>query len=248
LRVVHVCEQWLHSLGGTEYCAGVLEAAAGRARELGANIEVSTELLTGDVIETLIAESGRADSVVLGSRGLGGFAGMALGSVGLGVAGHAEGPVVIVRRSDAGQHGQVVVGCDGSEDSLAAVEYAIEQARARNARLLVVYAWWFPIVTPYYAGDMSVLLEERAQQEIRAARERVISWQGRNRDIEITGEELCEHPVSALTKPSTRADLIVLGSRGLGGFASAMLGSVSHGVLHHAACPVAVVRPRLSRS
>ena len=62
-------------------------------------------------------------------------------------------------------------------------------------------------------------------------------------DVEITDAQLCEHPAGALINAATTADLVVVGSRGLGGFASAVLGSVSRAVLHHATCPVAVVRP-----
>ncbi|MFI6317816.1 universal stress protein [Nonomuraea sp. NPDC050556] len=142
------------------------------------------------MIETLNQEPAGADSVVVGSRGLGGFTGLVPGSVSLGVAGHASGPVV-------------VVGFDGSPGSEPAMAYGIEQARACGARLHVVYAWRAPI-----------------------------------------SSAVSEHPVFALANASRTAELAVVGSRGLGGFAAAVLGSVGHGVLHHAHCPVAVVRPR----
>ncbi|MFI7154660.1 universal stress protein [Nonomuraea sp. NPDC050022] len=241
LRIVHVCGPWPHSPGGLAYCTKALEAAATWARDLGA--EVTTETLTGNVIGDLIGESARADSVVLGSRGLGGFSGMVLGSVGLAVAGHAAGPVVIVRGPAEAAHARVVVGYDGSEHSRAAMEYALEQARARGAELHVVYGWRMPMFSPYAAVAGS-LLEDAFQQEVKAARERVAPWREDNPDIKITDAEVCEHPVAALIEASRTADLVVVGSRGLGPFASAMLGSVSHGVLHHVTCPVAVVRPQ----
>jgi nucleotide-binding universal stress UspA family protein len=247
LRIVHVCE-WLHGLGEdpeTKYCAGVLKAAADRAGGLAPDVEVTTEEVPGYAINTLIGESSSADSVVLGSRGLGGFTGMVLGSVGIAVAGHAHGPVVIVRGPSEVDHDKVVVGYDGSEDSQAAMEYAVEQARSRKARLHVVYAWRMPVFSPYaaaYAG----LLEDAMQGEMRRARELVIPWREQNPDVEISDEQVCAHPVTALMEASATADLVVVGSRGLGGFASAVLGSVSHGVLHHVSCPVAVVRPRRS--
>ncbi|MEV6160210.1 universal stress protein [Nonomuraea sp. NPDC052129] len=241
LRIVHVCEQWPHSPGGRAYCAKALEAAATRARELGA--EVTTETLTGNVIDDLIGESAPADSVVLGSRGLGGFAGLVLGSVSLAVAGHAVGPVVIVRAPTEARHGRVVVGYDGSEHSRAAMEYALAQARAQGAELHVAYGWRTPMFSPYAAVSGS-LLEVAFQQQVRMARERVASWREGNPDVKITDTEVCEHPVAALIQASQTADLVVVGSRGLDAFASALLGSVSHGVLHHVTCPVAVVRPR----
>ncbi|MEU0568517.1 universal stress protein [Nonomuraea sp. NPDC005983] len=252
LRVVHVCEPWPHGVGEPrgDYCAGALEAAADLARGLAPDVEVTTAMLAGNVIEALIAESASVGSVVLGSRGLGGFAGMVLGSVGMAVAGHAQGPVVIVRDPSAAglgpepvEHGQIAVGFDGSEHSEAAMEYALTQARARDARLRVVYAWQPPIFSPYAAGYGGVL-EDVFQQEVRAARERVAPWREKYPEVEITEQEVCEHPVSALIKAAAAVDLLVVGSRGLGGFASAVLGSVSHAVLHHVTCPVAVVRPR----
>ncbi|MEV0350207.1 universal stress protein [Nonomuraea sp. NPDC050680] len=194
------------------------------------------------LIDELIRESESAESLVLGSRGLGGFSGMLLGSVGTAVAGHARGPVVIVRGRGQEEHGRIVVGYDGSAHSEAAMQYAIDQARARHARLHVLYAWQLPIFSPYAAAYDS-LLENAFQQEVRTAGERVTPWREKYPDVEITDAQLCEHPAGALINAATTADLVVVGSRGLGGFASAVLGSVSRAVLHHATCPVAVVRP-----
>ncbi|MFG3441126.1 universal stress protein [Nonomuraea sp. NPDC047897] len=246
LRLVHVCEQWAHDAGATGYCAEALAAAAGRARESAPGVQVSTEMLTGPVIDALVKESVAADSVVLGSRGLGGFAGLVLGSAGLAVAGHAAGPVVIVRGPEAARHGEVVVGHDGSEHARAAVEYAIEQARAREAQLRVVYAWQTPLLSSYAAAYG--MLDEDFRREARTAAQQVVPWRERNPDVRIVDDQVCAHPVAALMKAATTADLVVVGSRGLGGFTSAVLGSVSHGVLHHVTCPVAVVRPRRARS
>ncbi|MFG1969067.1 universal stress protein [Nonomuraea fuscirosea] len=240
LRLVHVCEQWPHS-EGAEYCAGTLEAAADRARGLAGGVKVTTDLRAGNVIDELIGASATADSLVLGSRGLGGFTGMVLGSVSAAVAGHAAGAVVVVRAPQA-EHGRVVVGYDGSGHARAAMEYAIEQARSRRAELHVVTAWQLPALSPY-AVAYSGLIDRIMKEEPRAARELVEAWRTNNPDLIITGEQPCEHPVAALIRAAGTADLVVVGSRGRGGFASALLGSVSHAVLHHATCPVAVVRP-----
>ncbi|MEO3803052.1 universal stress protein [Nonomuraea sp. B1E8] len=243
LRIVHVCEQWRYGDEGTKYCAGTLAAAADRARGLTRDVEVTTELLPGNVIDTLIGESASADSVVLGSRGLGGFAGLVVGSVGLGVAGHATGPLVLVRGPSVVQYGRVVVGDDGSDDSEAAVKYAVDQARVRGLPLHVVFAWQIPIAPPLAAG-YSMLIESTREEDIRRAAERVAPWQEKNPDVAIIGEQVVGHPADVLIRAGGTADLVVVGSRGRGGFASAVLGSVSHAVLHHVTCPVAVVRPR----
>ncbi|WP_327092470.1 universal stress protein [Nonomuraea sp. NBC_01738] len=246
LRLVHVCEQWAaHFAEGVGYCEGAVEAVADRARQRAPGTEVSTAILAGNVIEMLNARSHDAgvDSIVVGSRGLGGFTGLVVGSVGLGVAGHASGPVVVVRETPADAHREVVVGFDGSPYSELAMDYAIEQARARGARLHVVYAWQAPLSSPY-AGAYGGLLVPAPGDEAETARERLTPWREKFPDVEMRETARCEHPVSALADASRTADLVVVGSRGLGGFASAVLGSVSHGVLHHAHCPVAVVRPR----
>ncbi|UBU17856.1 universal stress protein [Nonomuraea gerenzanensis] len=267
LRIVHVCERWPHS-EGTEHCAGALEAAADVARGLAGGVKVTTDLRAGNVVDELIGESATAGSLVLGSRGLGGFTGMVLGSVSTAVAGHAAGPVIVVRVAraagpahppgehgravvraaraadhDAAEHGRVVVGYDGSEHARAAMRYAVEQARSRRAELHVVTAWQVPSFSPYAVG-YGKLIEQVMQEEPRQARALVEPWRDEHPDLAITDEQPCEHPVAALTKAAETADLVVVGSRGLGGFASALLGSVSHAVLHHVTCPVAVVRPR----
>ncbi|MGW4409783.1 universal stress protein [Nonomuraea sp. NPDC004702] len=243
LRLVHVGPQWLHE-ANAEHCARLLAEAADRARALAGDVKVTTELLSGNVAGELIRESATARGVVLGSRGLGGFAGMTVGSVSLAVAGHASGPVVVVRAPAAApaEHGRVVVGYDGSQDAQAAMEYAVEQARARGARLHVVSAWQMPVFSPY-AVTYNSLIEDLMREETGAARERVVPWREANPDLVVTDEQPCAHPVTALMQAAGSADLVVVGSRGRGGFASAVLGSVSHGVLHHVTCPVAVVRP-----
>ncbi|AQZ63198.1 Universal stress protein family [[Actinomadura] parvosata subsp. kistnae] len=210
LRIVHVCEQ--RPYGAVEYCAGALAAAADRARGLAPDVPVITELLPGNSVDALIAESRPADSVVLGSRGLGGFAGMVVGSVG-----HAAGPVVIVRDPPGTPQGGVVVGHDGSEHAEAAMEYAVEQAGARRVPLRVVFAR-----RPWHASAFVDTAREAAQ--------RVDPWRAKWPDVEIIDIVQDGHPVAVLAAAGASADLVVVGSRGLGGFAAAVLGSVSHGV------------------
>ncbi|MGW0481387.1 universal stress protein [Nonomuraea sp. NPDC003214] len=237
LRIVHVC--------GHEADAGeTLEIAADRALALTRDVEVTTESLPGHAADRLIGESATADSLVLGSRGLGGFTRLLVGSVSVAVAGHAAGPVVVVRAPRVVEHGRVVVGYDGSEHSHAAMEYAVQQARARQAQLHVVTSWQMPPFFSSHAVAYTGLIEEAMEDEMRMARERVTPWRLANPGLVITDEQSRIHPISALVEAAESADLVVVGSRGRGGFASALLGSVSHGVLHHAPCPVAVVRPR----
>ncbi|MFG2077981.1 universal stress protein [Nonomuraea maritima] len=222
-------------------CAETMNDLAARVHALAPDAGVTMEVRGGNVVEELIAASASADSLVLGSHGHGGFAGVVTGSVTMGVAGHAHVPVVVVRGPRVVEYGRVVIGYDGSDHSQAAMEYAVEQARARLAQLHVLSAWQMPVPTPY-APACDVLIEEAVRQELDTARARVEPWRESNPDLVITDDQPRDHPVPALIKASQTADLVVVGSRGRGGFASAVLGSVSHGVLHRAACPVAVVR------
>ncbi|MET8384702.1 universal stress protein [Streptosporangium canum] len=253
LKIVCVREPWagdfpFHAAPGLsdalrEHCDEVLAAAAARAGRRVPGIDVTIDQVIGAVVERLKSESETADTLVLGSRGSGGFAGLVLGSVGMGVAGHAAGPVVIVRQAVQGVHGEIAVGYDGSAHGEAALEYAFEQARLRDARLHVVHAWQTPAFASR-AVTYADLLQETFESESRMARQRLLLWRDKHPDVPVKESILCGHPVPALADASRTADLVVVGSRGLGAFGSALLGSVSHGLLHRAHCPVAVVRPR----
>ncbi|HEX4818120.1 MAG TPA: universal stress protein [Nonomuraea sp.] len=154
---------------------------------------------------------------------------------------------MIVRGPGSARHGRVVVGYDNSEHAEAAMQYAVEHARAHGARLHVLHAWQTPVFSPYLTAWNSLMVEVY-QEESRAIAESLTRWREKNPDVDITHETLSGHPVGVLARAGATADLVVVGSRGRGGFASAVLGSVGHGVLHHVACPVAVVRPRNDES
>ncbi|GGL13693.1 universal stress protein [Sphaerisporangium melleum] len=253
VRVVHVREPWageypFHRVEGfdqsmTDYCEGVLAKAAARVAERAPGVKVTTELATGAVVERLKDESGRTDVLVLGSRGMGGFTGLVVGSVGIGLAGHAAGPVVIVRGPLGEEHGEIIVGVDGSPHSEAALEFAFEQAKLRGARLHAVHAWAMPAFSPLAAGYTDVF-KDVFESATRQAGQWLAAWRQEHPEVTVAETVVCGHPTPALVEASEKADLVVVGSRGLGGFKGAVLGSVGHGVLHGAHCPVAIVRPR----
>ncbi|MFI7538981.1 universal stress protein [Streptosporangium sp. NPDC049376] len=252
LKIVCVREPWASDLpfrdttgfsgALSRHCDEVLTAAAGRAGRRAPQIEVITNQVIGAVIERLKDEAENADTLVLGSRGTGGFAGLLLGSVGLGVAGHVACPVVVVRQTIQSAYGKIVVGFDGAAHDDAVLEYAFDQARLRDARLHVVYAWQAPTFASYAAGYTD-LLNETFESESRAARRRLAPWRDKHPEVRVKESTLCSHPVPVLADASRTADLVVVGSHGLANLRSAVLGSVSHGVLHRAHCPVAVVPP-----
>lgn len=135
----------------------------------------------------------------------------------------------------------IVVGVDGSQGARAALEYATREAALRRAQLRVVYAWQIsPVVySSGYAPDLDEGFNEAAET---LAREAVAAVKELDGTVECEGEAVEGQPALVLLREARDADLIVVGNRGHGGFASLLLGSVSHQVVQHAHCPVTVVR------
>lgn len=135
----------------------------------------------------------------------------------------------------------IVVGVDGSEASVRALRWAVEEARLRNARVRAVHAWSYPHVSTYHQAvrALSAPLAEEAEATLdRAVREGAAGAAG----VEIE-QVVVEGPAAAaLVDASSDASLLVVGSRGLGGFSGLLLGSVSHQAASHASCAVVIVR------
>jgi nucleotide-binding universal stress UspA family protein len=199
----------------------------------------------------LLRSSRDASLLVVGARGLGGFRELLLGSVSHACVHHAAGPVAVVRgehtASEAGTVERVVVGIDGSETARHALVWAVEEARLRSARLEVVHAWHMPYVTgyPWVSPTFDLdAFEEAAQRTVAVALEAVDT----DGLVEPITRTLCSGgAASVLLEAAKGADLVVVGSRGLGGFTGLLLGSVSNQVVHHATCPVIVVPPEADR-
>jgi nucleotide-binding universal stress UspA family protein len=146
--------------------------------------------------------------------------------------------------------GTIVVGVDGSPPSKAALRFAVDEARLRDARVLAVHAWTYVPAAPFGepgllampSPDLPGQLEaERraAEAELQAAVEEVFDERP---SVEVDERLVEGDPGEVLVAEAAEADLIVVGSRGRGGLASALLGSVSSHVVHHAVCPVVVVK------
>ncbi|MEU6998179.1 universal stress protein [Nonomuraea sp. NPDC046570] len=244
LRLVHVLNRWPYDItDGDDYLAEaagkVLAAAEVTARTRQPDVEVSTRLIEGVPSAVLREQEQEATELVVGSRGLGGFAGAVLGSVSMHLAGHAHCPVVVVRPGQQERHGEIVVGVDDSDACEAALGYAFEQAGLRGATLRAIHAWQLPVHA--FAPEISYDLDQirAAQQEV--ATQRLAGWRAKYPEVPLIEDVRRAHPVDALT--GVACDLIVVGSHGRGAIGSLLLGSVSRGVLHHARCAVAVVRP-----
>lgn len=218
-----------------------LDAAAGMAEEAVPGIEVTTQVEVGSPLAVLGSEARRAQLVVLGDRGLGGIAGLVIGSVAVGLAAHAACPVVIVRGDYTASTGPVVVGVDGSPVSEAAVAFAFDAAAARGTELWALHAW-SPTMLDESLGPM-MDWDAVADEEAAVLAERLAGWGQKYPDVPVRREVVRASAPKALRAASRSAQLVVVGSRGRGNASGLLLGSVSHGVLHASHCPVAIVRP-----
>jgi nucleotide-binding universal stress UspA family protein len=135
----------------------------------------------------------------------------------------------------------IVVGVDGSKSSAGALAWAAAEARMRNATLKVVYAWHIPALA--YGAYMPVPSPDDLQKSFeQQLNEQLASVLGAEPGVPVS-HVVAEGPAAeAIVKASAGAELVVVGSRGLGGFAGLLLGSVSAQVAHHAHCPVTIWR------
>ncbi|MCC9710794.1 universal stress protein [Streptomyces sp. MNU76] len=223
----------------------VVAEAVERARAAAPEVEVSHAVVTGEPLTVLEAQSRAAELVVVGSRGMGGFVGLLVGSTAVHLAAHGRCPVLVVREQPRTE-GPIVLGVDGSAAGGPAVDFAFAEAELRKAPLVALHAWttWnAPMPAPQdvsmpYANPPGALVgeEERLLSEALAGR--------RERHPGVVVEHRVVHGGTreALIEASRSAQLVVTGARGRGGFAGLLLGSVSQALLHHAHCPVAVVR------
>lgn len=221
-------------------------------------LEIIPRVESGDAAAVLLELSEDADLMVVGSRGRGGFVGRLLGSVSSALPAHAKCPTVIVPLRTAGRlpesgvaapagspvtddvHQAVVVGVDGSEHARAASLAAAEQARSMGLPLRIVCA------LPPFSGSLAWVpapldveaLHEELMVQLTAGRE----WlQSHFPDLEMSVELVDGPPAEIMVERTAKAELVVLGTRGRGGFTGMLLGSTSQSVLHHAKGPVMVV-------
>lgn len=140
----------------------------------------------------------------------------------------------------------IVVGVDGSEGAKAALRWAIEEARLRHATVDAVYAWPFPYGAagfgwaPTFDQDFLDEMRRAAESALSAC---VSDVTGGREDVEVTQRAIEGAPAEVLLERAEGADLLVVGSRGHGGFKELVLGSVGHQCALHAPCPVVIVRP-----
>jgi nucleotide-binding universal stress UspA family protein len=228
---------------------GVVEDT--RAALAARGFAIETDVPMGDPRAEIVrqAEEWGADLVVLGARGLGKVKRFLLGSVSDGVARHAHCPVLVVK-GPRRRLGSVLVAMDGSEDSFRAVRFLSTLALPRQTKvrlLSVVERIRYPTTAPQSVHGQLVAMLKELEAERRAELDKVLEQAAAQLDDKITRVtrytptgDPAEEIVTTASDFDT--DLVVVGARGLGGMARVLLGSVSQKVLHHARCPVLIVK------
>ncbi len=216
-------------------------------------LDVDVEVQTADAVPALIEESDNARLVVLGSRGLGGFSGILVGSTAVALVAHGHCPVAVIRGPKPEEaplaHGPVVVGVDGSPVSESALAMAFDEASLRAADLVAVHTWIeFSSDSAYaFAHQFIVDWEVIETREGDLLAERLAGWQERYPDVTVRRVVTRDRPVRCLLEHAADAQLLVVGSRGHSGLPGMLLGSTSQALIYHAPCPLLVVRPSTTR-
>ncbi|TYB43932.1 universal stress protein [Actinomadura chibensis] len=214
----------------------ILEDARALALRRRPALRVETMLVHDRTVAAGLRQyADEATAVVVGHRGRGGFTGLLLGSTSLRLAGHYPGPVIVVRDGGDTATDEVVVGLDLAEDPAPVLDHAFAAAAVRGGLLRVVHAWRPPALAIEARVEWPILADSLRGRLATA----LAPWRERYPQVKVVKDVVAGHPIEALATVSAGAALVVVGSRGR----SVPLGSVSHGVIHHAHCPVAVVRP-----
>jgi nucleotide-binding universal stress UspA family protein len=217
----------------------LLEHGVERAREEWDNVE--SVLGRGSASSVLMDAAADAELVVVGSRSHNKFGNLVLGSAAVEMTAHSPCPVVVVREEkqthERVESGNVVVGVDGSEASREAVGVGFTEAHLHKTSLVVLLAWPRSVesgVLPLLnADDLRGLAQDRLARLI-------APWRDEYPEVKVDARVEIGPPREVLLEASADAGLLVVGSRGLGGFRGLLLGSVSRALLDQAPCPVAV--------
>ena len=215
-----------------------LHAALGDAEPPRVRAHISHD----GIVPELAAASADSSLLVVGNRGLGPIGGAVLGSVSRSLLQHAHCPVAVIKagpargREDGAR--PVLLGVDGSPASETATAYAFDAASRRGVPLVALHAWCDLGVFGTLGADFAA--HEDQGHEILA--ERLAGWQETYPDVEVRRHLVCDRPARWLIDESKNAQLVVVGSRGRGGIAGMLLGSVSTAVVEFSPTPVVVVR------
>jgi nucleotide-binding universal stress UspA family protein len=224
---------------------GFVHTAIERAVRVAAHLKVDSIVTLGSPTAVLPQAVEHGGELVVGAAGRSGRLADVIGSTATAVCHHTAEPVVVVRAPSSRKGSsmkKIVVGTDGSECAAEALRWAYEEARLAGASLVVLHSWQYPYVDPV-AGEQEV----RRRMQADASAQLADAVEPMSERAEVDGVALSTRlvedlPAKAIIEAAADADLVVVGSRGRGGFTSLLLGSVSRSVVQHAPCPVAVIR------
>ncbi|GGC65884.1 universal stress protein [Hoyosella rhizosphaerae] len=220
-------------------------AEAQRIAVEGGAHSITTDVLTGFAHVDLITESKNAHTLVLGSRGLSAVKANIIGSVTHSVASYVHSPLVVVHDLPFGWDRKplapVVVGVDGSEHNRAAVDAAFKEADRLGTELIAVHAWSDTALPRALSLHKGLPWADLITEEEARLAESLAGWKEQYPDVDVRRVVIKEKPARYLAELSSAASLVVVGSRGRGGFAGMLLGSTSRSLLHSCQCPLMTV-------
>lgn len=224
---------------------GFVHTAIERAVRVAAHLKVDSIVTLGSPTAVLPQAVEHGGELVVGAAGRSGRLADVIGSTATAVCHHTAEPVVVVRAPSSRKGSsmkKIVVGTDGSECAAEALRWAYEEARLAGASLVVLHSWQYPY-GDLVDGERDVRQRMQADASAQLADAvRPMSERAEEDGVALSTRLVEDLPAKAIIEAAADADLVVVGSRGRGGFTSMLLGSVSRSVVQHAPCPVAVIR------
>jgi nucleotide-binding universal stress UspA family protein len=205
---------------------------------------VSTLAQAGDPVEVLLDRAKDARLLVVGKRGLGGFARMIVGSTSIALAGRSPVPVAIVPDGwdvEEREGRPVVLGVDPSKPDHEPIAVAFRRAKRLGVPLVAVHGWETPTVYSWDAPTVTGAATQREQEDVTRFDQLLDSWRDRHPDVVVRPMRLHKHPAAAILEAAEEAQVVVLGRHPAGLFGGFAFGSVARAVLHYAETPVVVV-------
>jgi nucleotide-binding universal stress UspA family protein len=201
------------------------------------HLSIETRIVDGNAAGALVDASRHAAFLVVGHRGLGGFTEMLIGSVGVHTTMHAHCPVLVVRGETGAPGAPVVVGVDGSDPARVAAAYAYDEARTRGSDLYAVLA----LPSRPARSDTASSSPADATDPIAASIDDLVLGSS---EVKVHREvRRADSPALVISTLAREVDagLVVVGSRGIGGFRGLLVGGTSRALVEHAPCPVLVI-------
>jgi nucleotide-binding universal stress UspA family protein len=210
-------------------------------------LPITSAVETGHPVDVLLGRSAGAALLVVSTRERGRFRRLIGGSVAIGLAGHSPVPLAVIRPGAAQpRSGPIVVGVDGSAASQPAVALAYQEASLRGAELVALHAWHDDLTVEVdERGLIGADIDEASLRQIEQAlvSEELAGYAQTYPDVVVRPIVRKGDPITELLELSADAAMVIVGSRGRGGFKGSVLGSTGQALVAHADAPVVVVRP-----